>query len=102
MKVTQLLMVAVLAFQANAFLDSQHTSQDVDQKGGDAGKGGDNKQDGGNGGNGAQSVSLLIASHPLWYFATDLRVPGRLSGQLPQDTASTSLSKSSGISTLSL
>lgn len=99
MKVTQILMFAALAFQANAFLDSQHSSQTIDQKGGDAGKGGDNKQDGGNGGNGAQSVSLLIASRPLFYFAAHLRVPGRLSCQLPQNTAYASLSKSPGIGT---
>lgn len=95
-------MFAALAFQANAFFDSQHSSQTIDQQGGDAGKGGDNKQDGGNGGNGAQSVSLFTASRPLFYFATDLRVPGRLSARLPQDTASAPPSKSPGISTFIL
>lgn len=57
MKVAQALVFAVLAFQANAFLDSQTTNQEVTEKGGDGGAGGDNTQTGGNGGQAASSVS---------------------------------------------
>lgn len=58
MKVSQALVLAVLAFQANAFLDTQKTETNVDQKGGHGGKGGDQKQEGGNGGDGPKSVSF--------------------------------------------
>jgi hypothetical protein len=56
MKVSAVLMFAVMAFQANAFLDTQTTNTDIKQEGGKGGKGGDIKQDGGNGGDGAKSV----------------------------------------------
>ena len=56
MKVSAVLMFAVMAFQANAFLDTQTTNTDIKQEGGKGGKGGDIKQEGGNGGDAAKSV----------------------------------------------
>lgn len=63
MKVAQALIFAVMAFQANAFLDHQETNQEVTEIGGAGGKGGDNKQDGGNGGDGPKSVSSVLTDN---------------------------------------
>lgn len=60
MKVSAILLLAVMVFHANALLDSQSTSQDVKQTGGEGGNGGDNTQTGGNGGNGPSSVRESI------------------------------------------
>lgn len=90
MKVTQALIFAVLAFQANAFLDNQETNQEVTQTGGGGGNGGDNKQEGGNGGDAAQSVSSVPTENPFHCFETTFQVPSWLPGQGLQSTASPS------------
>lgn len=81
MKVTQALIFAVLAFQANAFLDNQETNQEVTQTGGGGGNGGDNKQEGGNGGDAAQSVSSVLTAILFLRFETTFRVRSWLSGR---------------------
>lgn len=58
MKVTQALVLAVMAFQANAFLDSSsQTTTDTTTQSGGGGGSNENTQSGGNGGDGPSSVS---------------------------------------------
>lgn len=56
MKVSAVLVFAVMAFQVNALFDSQTTKTDIKNEGGKGGKGGDVKMHGGNGGDGPKSV----------------------------------------------
>lgn len=60
MKVNQALVLALVAFQANAFLDltTQSTETQVEQTGGSGG-GSESTQTGGNGGSGSSSVSTF-------------------------------------------
>lgn len=67
MKVTQALVMAMMAFQANAFLDStnQEYTETTTSTGGGGGSTGPNTQTGGNGGAGPSSVSATQTLHPL-------------------------------------
>lgn len=79
MKVTQALVLAVMAFQAQAFLDSsyQSTTDTTTQTGGSGGSS-SSSQSGGNGGSGSSSVS----THPEFI---DLLGLGPSPGALSQD-----------------
>jgi hypothetical protein len=63
MKVSAVLVFAVMAFQAHAAFDTQTTKTDIKQEGGKGGKSGDIKQDGGNGGSAAKSVRAFVAKN---------------------------------------
>ncbi|KAG8158320.1 hypothetical protein KVR01_012081 [Diaporthe batatas] len=56
MRVSAILVLTVMAFQANALGDKQTTNQEVTQTGGEGGSGGDINLDGGNGGDGPTST----------------------------------------------
>lgn len=67
MKVNQALVLALMAFQASAFLDSstQNTNTNVDETGGSGG-GSESTQTGGNGGSGSSSVSTIPIQGETW------------------------------------
>lgn len=56
MKVSAVLVFALMAFQTNALFNSQKTETKIENKGGKGGNGGDVKMEGGNGGDAAKSV----------------------------------------------
>lgn len=69
MKVTQALLFAVMAFQANALFDSQSSKTDVKQNGGKGGDSHSSNGNGGNGGNGGSQVSTFQNRTP-WAMAS--------------------------------